>query len=151
MEIIDNAEAYAADFKRLNVAWLQKYFFVEPIDDEMLSNPQSFFINKGGYIFFAKDASGILGTFALLHVDDTTLELSKMAVDEQAQGKNIGNKMLAFAIHFAKRMEKEKLVLYSNTLLQPAIHLYKKYGFVEVPLQQANYERANIKMELVLA
>jgi hypothetical protein len=29
---------YRDDFKRLNVEWLDKYFFVEPIDDDVLAN-----------------------------------------------------------------------------------------------------------------
>ena len=40
-----------------------------------------------------------------------------------------------------------KLVLYSNTMLQSAIHLFRKYGFEEVELESGVYERANIKME----
>ena len=44
----------------------------------------------------------------------------------------------------------EKLILYSNTKLASAIHLYKKYGFTEIELEQGLYERANIKMEILI-
>jgi ribosomal protein S18 acetylase RimI-like enzyme len=50
----------------------------------------------------------------------------------------------------AKEKNISKLILYSNTSLGPAIHLYRKYGFVEVPLSHQHYQRANIKMELAL-
>ena len=40
-----------------------------------------------------------------------------------------------------------KVILYSNTKLGPAIHLYQKYGFVEVPMGTSEYKRSNIKME----
>jgi ribosomal protein S18 acetylase RimI-like enzyme len=44
------------------------------------------------------------------------------------------------------------LELYSNTRLQSALHLYRKYGFVEIPLpEDCVYDRANIRMELSLS
>ncbi len=73
-----------------------------------------------------------------------------MAVDEAFQGNRIGNKMLEFCIEEGKRLNAGKIILYSNTKLEPAIHLYKKFGFKEVPLDSSGYERANIKMEINL-
>ena len=49
-----------------------------------------------------------------------------------------------------KKLRAAKLILYSNTQLKPAIHLYKKYGFIEVPLNSSEYQRSNIKMEINL-
>ena len=49
-----------------------------------------------------------------------------------------------------KKLQATKLILYSNTKLHPAIHLYKKYGFKEVPLANPESKRANIKMEINL-
>src|SRR5688572_27051924 len=91
-------------FKNLNIAWLQKYFNVEPIDEEMLSNPQQYIIDKGGYIFFAALNNEIAGTFALIKVQEGVYELAKMAVDEKYQGQKIGNKMMEFAIEKAKNL-----------------------------------------------
>jgi ribosomal protein S18 acetylase RimI-like enzyme len=146
--IIPFTNALAHHFRALNKAWLQKYFVVEPIDDKMLANPQEYFIDKGGFIFFAIYNNEVAGTFALLKVSDTVFELSKMAVDEKFQGKNIGNAMMEFCLLEAKRLQLLKVILYSNTLLGPAIHLYRKYGFTEVPDFKSEYKRANIKMEI---
>jgi ribosomal protein S18 acetylase RimI-like enzyme len=147
VEIIEYRDELAKDFKELNVAWLQKYFYVEPIDEVMLSDPRSYIIEKGGHIFFATINGKVAGTFALMKQANDAYELSKMAVDEQYQGQNIGNQMLAFSLEKAAALGAEKIILYSNTRLGPAIHLYKKYGFVEVPLGDVDYKRANIKME----
>ena len=87
-------------------------------------------------------------TFALLKVSDTVFELSKMAVNEKFFGKNIGNAMMEFCLQETKRLQLHKVILYSNTLLGPAIHLYRKYGFTEVPDFKSEYKRANIKMEI---
>lgn len=148
IEIIEFSDENAKYFTQLNIAWLQKYFVVEPIDHEMLSNPKKFIIDKGGFIFFAKAEDKIAGTFALIKISEGVYELSKMAVEESFLGKKIGNKMLEFCIEEAKRLKADKIILYSNTKLEPAIHLYKKFGFKEVPLDSSEYERANIKMEI---
>ena len=147
-EIIEFSDEYSEYFRALNVAWLQKYFVVEPIDHEMLSNPKKFIINKNGFIFFAKADGKIAGTFALIKIEDGIYELSKMAVEESFIGRKIGNKMLNFCLEEAKRLKADKIILYSNTKLEPAIHLYKKFGFKEIPLDNSDYERANIKMEI---
>ena len=125
MEIIPFSDELANHFTRLNTAWLEKYFVIEPIDKEMLGDPKQYFIDKGGHIFFAKINEDIAGTFALLKDSDSVYELSKMAVDENYQGQKIGNKLMEFCIGKARNLKADKLILYSNTRLEPAIHLYK--------------------------
>ena len=137
-------------FKDLNIAWLRKYFIVEPIDEEMLSDPESFIIDKGGHIYFAQVGEKIVGTFALMKINDEAFELGKMAVDEQFQGQKIGHKLLSVAIEKVSELGARQLILYSNTVLASAIHLYKKYGFIEVPLGSSEYKRSNIKMEKLI-
>lgn len=147
VEIIPFRKELASRFKDLNIAWLEKYFYVEPYDEVVLSNPEEYIIKQGGHIYFAQYGDTIVGTFALLKQEDGNYELGKMAVSEQYQGKHIGNKLLQHCIEEAKRLGASKVVLFSNTMLGPAIHLYKKYGFTEVPLGQSEYKRSNIKME----
>ncbi len=50
----------------------------------------------------------------------------------------------------SKRNGIKKLILFSNTALTPAIQLYKKFGFTEVMMETGHYQRANIKMEMIL-
>uniref|UniRef100_UPI003137C2CF GNAT family N-acetyltransferase n=1 Tax=Fluviicola taffensis TaxID=191579 RepID=UPI003137C2CF len=59
----------------------------------------------------------------------------------------IGKILLEHCLEFAKQKQIEKLILYSNTKLESAIHLYRKYGFVEIEMEQGVYERGNIKMK----
>lgn len=150
IEIIEFRDELATYFTNLNIAWLKKYFVVEPLDQEMLFEPKKFIIDNAGFIFFAKADGKIAGTFALIKIEDEVYELSKMAVDEQFQGKKIGNELLRFCIEEGKKLKAKKIILYSNTQLEPAIHLYKKFGFREVPFDVSGYERANIKMEMNL-
>ena len=148
--IIPFTDALAANFAVLNKAWLTKYFEIEPLDDKMLGNPVKYYINEGGFIYFALLNGEITGTIALLKVSDTIFELSKIAVDEKFQGRKIGNKLIDYVLQDGRRLELERIILYSNTLLGPAIHLYEKFGFKEVIGFKSEYKRANIKMELVL-
>jgi ribosomal protein S18 acetylase RimI-like enzyme len=139
------------EIKILNLEWLKKYFKVEAKDELMLSDPQGEIIDKGGMIFYAKYNNKIVGTVSLLKIDETTFELSKMAVTDGVQGLGIGKKLMEHCIVVAQQKAIKKLILYSNRKLLPAIYLYEKYGFVEVPLENGNYERADIKMEKIIS
>lgn len=149
-EIIPYQPDFKTDFVRLNIAWLEEFFEVEPIDKEVLNHCEQSIIQKGGFIFFAKSCDSILGTYAFIKTEPHVFELTKMAVDKNYRGQGIGQLMLDHAVTFAEKHHWEKLILYSNTLLENAIYLYRKSGFIEVPLEKdCVYKRGNIKMELV--
>lgn len=151
-EIIPFKNQYADNFYTLNIEWLRTYFYVEPYDEEVLSQPERYIINKGGHIFFAKQHNTIVGTVALMTTNDPlVLELTKMAVLPNQRGKKIGQQMMQYCIEFARAKKYKSLILYSNTKLENAIYIYRKYGFVELPLEpDCPYKRGNIKMELKL-
>jgi ribosomal protein S18 acetylase RimI-like enzyme len=73
-----------------------------------------------------------------------------MAVSDKAQGLGIGNRLLTHCIAAAEKKNIKNLILYSNRILLPALHLYKKFGFKEVPLEEGLYERADIKMKKIM-
>ncbi|CAM1367347.1 GNAT family N-acetyltransferase [Tenacibaculum soleae] len=142
---------YSTHFYNLNIEWLQTFFYVESFDEEVLSNPAKNIINKGGHIFFAKLNNEIVGTVALMP-KQTTFEVTKMAVSPKHRGFKIGQQLMQYCINFAKKeLQLKNLILYSNTKLENAIYIYKKYGFTEIPVEEnCPYERCNIKMELPL-
>jgi ribosomal protein S18 acetylase RimI-like enzyme len=150
VEIIPFSPDLKEAIKTLNLEWLEKYFRVEKKDEITLSNPQEEIIDKGGMIFYAKYNDEILGTASLMKVDDETFELSKMAVSDKAQGLGIGNRLLTHCIAAAEKKNIKNLILYSNRILLPALHLYEKFGFKEVPLEEGLYERADIKMKKIM-
>ena len=150
IEIIDYSDDLNEPIKTLNYEWLEKYFRLEEGDVRSLSNPKEQIIDKGGFIYYAKLNNEIVGTASLLSKGEGVFELGKMAVTEKAQGCGIGKILLEHCLKIARQEGMSKLILYSNTKLAPAIHLYRKYGFVEVELETGLYERANIKMELYL-
>ena len=146
-EIIEFTEDLKNHIKTLNYEWLEKYFRIEKTDIANLSNPKENIIDAGGFIYYAKLNNKIVGTVSLLKKTNAIFELGKMAVTENAKGYGIGTKLLEHALKIAKQKQLEKLILYSNTKLETAINMYKKYGFIETELEIGLYERANIKME----
>ena len=138
-------------FKSLNLEWLNRYFKVEPIDELVLNNPKREIIDKGGFIFMIEKNSDIIGTFAFIKKSENIYEFSKMAIIPDERGNGYGNKAMKFLIQFAKKKKWSRLILYSNTKLKNSIHLYRKYGFKEIPIEKnLIYSRGNIKMELSL-
>jgi N-acetylglutamate synthase-like GNAT family acetyltransferase len=150
IDIIEYSSAHKEYIKTLNVEWLQRYFTLEPHDVVQLNDPDREIIEKEGKIFYARWNNEIVGTVALMKVDQGVYELGKMAVTEKAQGHGIGAALLQHCLNVAAQSSIRKLLLYSNTRLQSAVHLYRKYGFREIELEEGRYGRANIKMEKVI-
>ena len=147
--ILDFSPALSAHFARLNRAWIERYFTMEPLDHLLLENPETEIIAKGGAVLFAADAHGaIVGTVALKNEGDGVFELSKMGVDEGAQGRGVGRLLGEAALARARAMGARKIILYTNSVLAPAIRLYRRLGFRDVPVMAADYTRADVKMEL---
>jgi N-acetylglutamate synthase-like GNAT family acetyltransferase len=150
VKIVDYNSHHANHFYDLNIEWLKTFFYVEPFDEEVLSKPEQYIINKGGYIFFALKDETVVGTVALMPTDESNvLELTKMAVLPEMRGYKIGQRLLQHCIDFAKQQNLKALLLYSNTKLENAIYLYRKYGFKELKLESNSpYARSDIKMLL---
>lgn len=151
IQIIDYRAEHAFHFERLNRAWIEKYFTMEERDTWVLQNPGKAILQKGGAILMATVKGIVAGTVALLKVSNYEYEFSKMAVDEAYQRRGIAEALSYAAFEKAKVLGAKKVSLYSQTALAPAIHLYRKLGFVEVPMDSQLYKRADIKMEKALA
>ncbi|TSJ38793.1 MarR family transcriptional regulator [Mucilaginibacter corticis] len=146
--IIDYSPEYQSAFRELNVEWISQYFSMEESDYKALDHPNEYIIDKGGYIFIALYEGDALGTCALIKMDDHKYELAKMAVSPKAQGKNIGTLLGQAAIAKCKALGADTIYLESNTILKPAINLYRKLGFEKITGTPSPYARCNIQMEL---
>ncbi len=150
IEFLEFNDSLAPHFEELNRDWIEKHFEMEPSDKRLLLRPKESIIDKGGFIYFAKLNNEIVGTVALIKVNDHVFELGKMAVSPDHQKSGIGKAMLDHVIAEAKVKGLDKLVLYSNTNLAPAINMYFKRGFRVIPKSDHHNIRANIKMEMPL-
>ncbi len=148
IEVIDYNDKYAADFKKLNLQWLDKYNLTEAADLIVLDNPRSTVIDTGGAIYLAQIENTIIGTAALIHEHEGVFELAKMAVSPLWQGRGISRLLIEKCIEKAKVLGAKKILLFSNSQLQAAIGLYSKYGFKHVEVTDSPFLTADIRMEL---
>ncbi|MBW8683105.1 GNAT family N-acetyltransferase [Chitinophaga rhizophila] len=149
--LVDYEPAYQPHFERLNKWWIERYFVLRPIDIDVLSNPDTHIIRNGGNIIFASLEGKMVGTVGLKRIDEVTAEMTKLAVDEAYHGRKIGWKLVEGILQLARSKGLGKVVLYSNTVLVPALAMYQKLGFREVQAEGNSHERSTIKMEIVLA
>ena len=151
VKVVPFQDEYADDFKRLNLEWIEKYFVVEEMDKKQLEDPQENIIEPGGEIYSVLEDGRVRGVCALVFHEEGVYEIAKMAVDKESRGKGYGNLLMDAAIEGARKKGADKIVIVSNTVLETAINLYKKYGFIITRLgQDPDYERGNIEMQLDL-
>lgn len=140
-------------FRRLNEAWIAKYFRMEDKDRIVLADPAGEILKPGGRIFMACVGSAVVGCCALLRMGPATFELAKMAVAESHQGQGIGRKLVEHTIAQARTLGASGLYLETNSRLANAIHLYESAGFRRIPperMKPSPYARADVQMEMTL-
>jgi GNAT superfamily N-acetyltransferase len=152
--VVPYREELRPHFERLNRDWIERHFTLEEADLAELRDPHAAFLTPGGQIFFVEDREGsIVGACAIApHAGHPSeYHLSKMAVAEEARGRGHGDRLMQAAIAFALGKGARSITLVSNRRLTPALRLYQKHGFREVPLDpDEQYARADIKMRLDL-
>lgn len=148
--IVEFEPEYQKAFRDLNEEWISKYFVMEASDFKALDHPQEYIIDKGGCILIALLNGSPVGTVALIKMENETFELAKMSVSPSAHGQGIGKLLMQSCIAKARSLAAKRLYIESNTVLAPAINLYKTSGFVEITGHPSPYERCNIQLELWL-
>ena len=150
MPVLINQKQYLPDFIRLNEAWIRHHFRIEEADRELARNPARI-ISEGGYIFTLLEEDQVAGVCALFKEDANVFQLARMAVSPEFQGKGFGHALIDAAFEHLHKIGASRVYLLSNTVLIPAIALYRKHGFTvlcEGP--HPVYARCNIVMEKVL-
>jgi GNAT superfamily N-acetyltransferase len=140
-----------AAFRDINLEWIERYFVVEAKDREVLGDPRKYILDPGGAILIARDDDTPVGAVALIVMGEGSVELAKMGVRPQAQGKGAGRMLVAAAVAKARAMEMRRVYIETNSVLKPAIQLYREAGFV--PLKErlpSPYARADVQLELIL-
>ena len=151
IKIINYRPDHQPYFEKFNRDWIEKYFVMEPIDEFVLTDPAEALLKTGGAILMAEYDGEMAGTVALRKVDDNTYEFTKMAVDKNFQRKGIAETLSYASIERAKELGATKVILYSNSILTPAIRLYEKLGFKHVPVGNNGYKRSDVKMEISIS
>lgn len=150
IKIIEYRPEHRPYFEKFNRHWIEKYFVMEPVDEFVLTNPEEALLKPGGAILMATCNGELAGTVALRKVDDKVFEFTKMAVDENFRRLGIAEALSLASFTKARELGAETVILYSNSILKPAIHLYEKIGFRHVPADHTEYQRSDVKMKIEL-
>lgn len=140
-------------FDRFNRAWISKFFWIEPFDEELLTDPQRIIIDAGGEVWFAAIDGNIVGTCALLASGDGMFEFSKLGLSDDAKGRGISRLLLHHCIARARRRGAHTLRIFTHSSLATACAIYRSEGFADIPMsaeEKARYARGDTLLLLRL-
>ena len=150
MNVIPYQEKYHQAFVDLNTAWVEKFFVMEQEDREILAHTEDY-LRRGGMIFFAVEGEEVLATCMVYPTSGTVWELCKLAAAGQYTGTGAGSAVFQACMEYAIEHGAEKLTLISNHMLEPALHIYEKFGFRRVPVDRGGeYERCDVQCEYLV-
>ena len=148
-----NIETYKPEYKEafiaMNLAWIEEMFQVEDEDRMVLGSIEERLAN-GGEIFFAiNDEGEIMASCMVAPLPSGELEIEKFAAKKEFAGQGAGKACLQACMDFIKEKQIQKVIIVSNRKCVSAIHLYRKFGFIEIPVDKNKfpYERADIAFE----
>lgn len=154
LAIVDFEPQFAQAFHDINLQWIEDLFTPEPIDLEVLKNPQKHLLDQGGIVLIALLNGKPVGAGALKRSGEHGFELTKMGVLPEAQGHKVGGKLLAALVEKAREFEASELYLLSSHKCEAAVHLYEKFGFVHdeqvMATHGGDYARCDVAMSYPL-
>ncbi len=152
MKIISYIPKYKNDFIEMNKLWITTMFEMEAEDERELGNIEPY-IDNGGQIFFAlDDDDSVMACCMIAPRDDGDWEIMKFAAKGMYTGTGAGSACLKACIDYAREQGIKRIIIVSNRKCVQAVHLYRKFGFIEIPVDKEKFpfERADIAFELFL-
>lgn len=150
MKVIPFEEQYRQDFIDFNTDWIVSNFgFLEEHDRQTFAGIDEAMQN-GGMIFFAVEDSGTaLATCMAVPMEGKTWEICKLGSNKHLPHRGAGSAVFAAAMQWALDHGAQRLFILSNSKLKPALHIYRKFGFREIRLENYEYVRGDIAFEYV--
>ena len=151
MKVVEYDKKYRQDFIDFNSSWIIENFgHLEPEDFETFEKIEDE-LDEGAMIYFAVDDEGTaLATCMAKPMDGETWEICKLGSNKNVPHKGAGSAVFGSAMKWAEDHGANRLFIISNSRLGPALHIYGKYGFKEIKLDDYEYERGDIAFEKVL-
>lgn len=147
MEIIEYTPRYRDDFIQFNTDWIIENFgFLEPEDMETFDRIDEE-LAAGAMIYFAVEEGIPLATCMAKPMEGSTWEICKLGSNKYRDHRGCGSAVFGSAVSWAVDHGAKRLFILSNSKLKPAIHIYKKFGFQEIKLDDYEYARGDIAFE----
>lgn len=151
MEITTYQERYKQYFIQFNTEWIVDNFgYLEQADLDTFDHIEDY-LEQGAMIFFAVENENVLAACMAKPMDQSgTWELCKMGSNKRLPHKGAGSAVFQAAMDWATGHGAKKLFIISNSKLKAALHIYEKYGFHEVKLDDYEYDRGDIAFEYIV-
>ena len=152
MKLVSYNPKYKNEFIEMNKYWISSMFVMETEDEHELDNIEPY-IENGGQIFFAlDDNNSVMACCMIAPRDDGNWEIMKFAAKGMYTGTGAGSACLKACIDYAREQGVERIIIVSNRKCVQAVHLYRKFGLIEIPVDKEKFpfERADIAFELFL-
>ena len=130
-------------------ASFQKYLEIQNYDAE-LEHLETKYGLPYGRLYIAYYDNKLAGCIGLRKIDEQNCEMKRLYVRSEFRGKRIGNRLVQQIISDAKQIGYTHMLLDTLPFLQSAIHMYKQYGFYEIPSYNDSPMDTSIYMRLDL-
>lgn len=151
MRVIEYQEKYKKDFIKFNTDWIKDNFgYLEEEDLETFNHIEEN-LEKGAMIYFALEKEDVLAACMVKPLGDQGIwEVCKLGSNKHLPHKGAGSAVFEAAMNWGIEHGAKKLFLLSNSKLKAALHIYEKYGFHEIKLEDYEYVRGDIAFEYVV-
>lgn len=149
--IVNSPEEYQAAAKLFMeyAQWLGIDLSFQHFDEELQSLETMYGPPDGGIVLCKQD-NEFIACVAIRKFADGIAELKRMYVQPSYQHSGIGKTLMENSIELAIACGYKKIVLDTLNDMTPAIRLYKKYGFAEIPAYYHNPNATVVYFEKVL-
>ena len=115
--------------------------------DHDIAHWQEEYDGRTGVLLLVADPAGeVVGPAAVRLLEPGLGELKRMWLRPSCQGRGLGRRLMDACLDEARRLGCRALRLDTQAKLEAAVHLYRVYGFSEIPRYNDNH-RADIWME----
>jgi ribosomal protein S18 acetylase RimI-like enzyme len=130
-------------------------FLGEDVDasglDHDVADWQGEYDGAAGVMLIVVDpAGGVVGTAGVRRLGPGVAELKRMWLRPECRGRGLADRLMARVLEEARALGGQALRLDSESRLEAAVRLYRRYGFREIGDYNGN-PRADVWMELPLA
>lgn len=139
----------AAGLFREYAAWLNIDLCFQNFEAELLTLDTMYALPHGG-IILCKENEAFIGCVGIRKIDDDIAEMKRMWIQTDQHGRGLGSALLEKAIDLAKDCGYKKIRLDTLNSMLPAISLYRKNGFLEIPSYYHNPDERALYFEKLL-
>jgi GNAT superfamily N-acetyltransferase len=115
--------------------------------DHDIAHWQEEYGGSTGSLLLVEDPAGeVVGTAAVRVLAPGVGELKRMWLRPACQGRGLGRRLMDASLDEARRLGCGRLRLDTESKLEAAVHLYRAYGFTDIPRYNDN-RRADVWLE----